>query len=54
MNCPKCGSTDNMVKDSHRYDTYNRRRRICNDCGYKFTTKEIYKADYLRLKNGKK
>lgn len=42
MRCPYCSSTDSQVKDSRPTDdnTAIRRRRICNDCGGRFTTFE--------------
>lgn len=42
MRCPYCNSTDSRVTDS-RPDTEDaiiRRRRVCNQCGAKFTTVE--------------
>ncbi|MDR1338002.1 MAG: transcriptional regulator NrdR [Rickettsiales bacterium] len=42
MRCPYCNSTDSQVKDS-RPDTEDaiiRRRRVCSQCGAKFTTVE--------------
>jgi transcriptional repressor NrdR len=42
MRCPFCGSADTQVKDSRptEDDTAIRRRRICADCGRRFTTFE--------------
>ena len=42
MRCPFCGSLDLQVKDSRPTDdgTAIRRRRICSDCGGRFTTFE--------------
>ena len=42
MRCPYCGSEDTQVKDSRPAEdnTSIRRRRICPDCGGRFTTFE--------------
>jgi len=42
MRCPYCGSLDTQVKDSRPTDDYAsiRRRRVCPDCGGRFTTFE--------------
>ena len=42
MRCPYCGSTDTQVKDSRPSEDHTtiRRRRICTDCGGRFTTFE--------------
>ena len=42
MRCPYCGSLDTQVKDSRPIDDAAaiRRRRICPDCGGRFTTFE--------------
>ena len=42
MRCPFCGSEDTQVKDSRPAEdsTSIRRRRICPDCGGRFTTFE--------------
>lgn len=42
MRCPYCGSTTTQVKDSRPTEdnTAIRRRRICPDCGGRFTTFE--------------
>jgi transcriptional repressor NrdR len=42
MRCPYCGSLDTQVKDSRPTDDSAaiRRRRICPDCGGRFTTFE--------------
>lgn len=57
MRCPYCNSTDSQVKDS-RPDTEDaiiRRRRVCNECGAKFTTVErIQMRDLLVRKNSGK
>jgi len=42
MRCPYCGSNDTQVKDSRPTEdgTAIRRRRLCPDCGGRFTTFE--------------
>ena len=42
MRCPYCVSDDTQVKDSRPAEDSNaiRRRRVCNDCGGRFTTFE--------------
>src|SRR3984893_2634313 len=42
MRCPYCGNVDTQVKDSRPSEdnTAIRRRRICSDCGGRFTTFE--------------
>jgi transcriptional repressor NrdR len=42
MRCPYCTSTNSQVKDSRPVDEHGaiRRRRVCDDCGGRFTTYE--------------
>jgi transcriptional repressor NrdR len=42
MRCPYCGSLDTQVKDSRPTEDASsiRRRRVCSDCGGRFTTFE--------------
>lgn len=42
MRCPYCGSTETQVKDSRPTEDHTaiRRRRVCADCGGRFTTFE--------------
>ena len=42
MRCPYCGSTNTQVKDSRPSEDHTtiRRRRVCADCGGRFTTFE--------------
>lgn len=42
MRCPYCGSNETQVKDSRPTEdnTAIRRRRVCSDCGGRFTTFE--------------
>lgn len=57
MRCPYCNSTESQVKDS-RPDTEDaiiRRRRVCDQCGAKFTTVErVQTRDLMVRKNGGK
>jgi len=58
MRCPFCSNHDSQVKDSRPTEdnTAIRRRRICDQCGSRFTTFErIQLRDLIVLKtNGKK
>ena len=40
MRCPFCGGLDTQVKDSRPSEDAIRRRRVCPDCGGRFTTFE--------------
>ncbi len=46
MRCPFCGDTTNRVMDSRlaRDETEIRRRRECQECGRRFTTRERLEA----------
>jgi transcriptional repressor NrdR len=54
MQCPKCGTKDTRVIDS-RVSTSGlaiRRRRSCQNCGYRFSTiEEIIREDLYVVKN---
>lgn len=57
MRCPYCNSTDSRVADSRpdSGDAVIRRRRVCNQCGAKFTTVErIQMRDLIVVKNSGK
>ena len=57
MRCPYCNSTDSRVADSRpdSGDAIIRRRRVCNQCGAKFTTVErIQMRDLIVVKNSGK
>ena len=57
MRCPYCNSTDSRVADSRpdSGDAVIRRRRVCNQCGAKFTTVErIQMRDLMVRKNSGK
>jgi transcriptional repressor NrdR len=55
MRCPYCNSSESQVKDSrpNEEDATIRRRRVCNDCGAKFTTLErVQLRDIMVRKSG--
>ena len=51
MRCPNCNSLNTYVKDSRPKQEETRivRRHECRDCGYRFTTYQIYKDTYDEL-----
>lgn len=51
MRCPKCGHLEDKVLDSRssREGAATRRRRVCLDCGQRFTTYEEIVKDALRV-----
>jgi transcriptional regulator NrdR family protein len=50
MNCPDCESDNCFAIDSRiRRDGIRRRRYKCLDCGYRYTTVEIYAGDHDKL-----
>jgi transcriptional repressor NrdR len=56
MKCPNCGSLNDKVVDTRQSKdgTVIRRRRECNDCGFRFTTYERYEEEKIivKKKNG--
>lgn len=58
MRCPYCSSIESQVKDSRPTDdnTAIRRRRVCSDCGGRFTTFERVQLRELFIlkKSGKR
>ena len=58
MRCPYCGNPDTQVKDSRPSEDYTaiRRRRVCPDCGGRFTTFERVQLRELTVvkKNGRR
>ena len=58
MRCPYCGNGDTQVKDSRPTEDGSsiRRRRVCNDCGGRFTTFERVQLRELTVlkKTGKR
>lgn len=47
MICPKCTSDDSLVIESRKSPLGIRRRRDCQDCGHRWTTVEINRADLI-------
>jgi transcriptional repressor NrdR len=58
MRCPYCGNIDTQVKDSRPSEdnTSIRRRRVCQDCGGRFTTFERVQLRELMVlkRNGRR
>jgi len=58
MRCPYCGGLDTQVKDSRPTEDASsiRRRRVCSDCGGRFTTSERVQLRELTVvkKNGRR
>ena len=53
MRCPYCGNVDTQVKDSRPSEDNSsiRRRRVCQDCGGRFTTfKRVQLRELMVLK----
>lgn len=40
MRCPECGGNTTVLETRTLFSEEIRRRRICRDCGYRFTTIE--------------
>lgn len=55
MRCPNCGSFNTQVRNCRRYEPQfdeNHtvwRRRLCHDCGHKWTTYEVSDKQYQKL-----
>ncbi|PIE51691.1 transcriptional regulator NrdR [Candidatus Fermentibacteria bacterium] len=58
MRCPRCSSSNDRVIDSRsvKEGRATRRRRECNECGYRFTTYEYIETSYptVKKKNGQR
>ncbi|MCK5133741.1 MAG: transcriptional repressor NrdR [Candidatus Sabulitectum sp.] len=56
MRCPRCSNSNDRVIDSRtvKDGRATRRRRECNECGYRFTTYEYIETSYPSVvkKNG--
>ena len=50
MNCPKCEANKLTIYNSRYNGEYTWRRRLCENCGYKFSTAEITVELYEELK----
>ncbi|MBE0481536.1 MAG: transcriptional repressor NrdR [Dehalococcoidia bacterium] len=49
MKCPGCGHEENRVTDSRDFDNTVRRRRLCLQCGFRFTTYERVQTGNLAI-----
>lgn len=55
MNCPRCNHPDSRVVDTRGDAGHIRRRRVCERCGHRFTTREFTDsqlAEYTTRKRG--
>lgn len=50
MICPKCSGNNDIVIDSRNRAFSVRRRRVCNDCGYRYTTIELLAKNRKAIK----
>ena len=50
MICPACNKSLTRVLDSRDEDSFVRRRRSCQKCGYRFTTFERIESPKLKVK----
>lgn len=50
MTCPSCGSNNTKVLDSRPSKGQVVRRRVCMECGHRFTTAERITAEYMRVR----
>lgn len=50
MVCPKCGQRNSYAVDSREVAGVRRRRYECEDCGARWTTREISDAEYRALR----
>lgn len=50
MKCPKCNGENVYTHDTrHPADFDTRRRRVCGDCGWSFSTIEIPLENFKRM-----
>ena len=50
--CPKCGTRAEVIDCRFKEKTgATKRRRKCNECGYKYSTHEVDEEMYKRLIN---
>ena len=55
LRCPDCGSSNYKTIDSRDSRAIGRlRRRVCLNCGGRFTTREVTEIDYKRIVNRQK
>jgi len=47
MLCPHCAERDNKVTQTREHQAYNwiRRRRVCNQCDYRWNTLELMESE---------
>ncbi len=45
IKCPECGYTQNKVIYGQDVGSKRRRRRVCENCGHRFNTVEVYVPD---------
>lgn len=50
MICPKCKNNNDMVIDSRNHAHSIRRRRVCVECGYRYTTVELLAKNRKAIK----
>lgn len=50
MRCPFCGSDETRVKDTRRCKGELVRKRVCEQCGERFSTAERITAEYLQVR----
>jgi DNA-directed RNA polymerase subunit RPC12/RpoP len=41
IRCPRCGSLDHQMTDSHSVAYFRRRHYVCRRCGRRFATREV-------------
>lgn len=50
LRCPTCSNPSNYVVDSRSHDgEYIRRRRLCTNCGCRYSTYEIFTEQFTEL-----
>ena len=49
--CPNCGRAELRVINTRNYTEHVVRRRECKECGRRYTTYEVSKAEYKDLKS---
>ena len=55
LDCPKCGWPVNKVSDSRPVDKGIRRRRVCEECGHRWTTYEFTVKEWMnRMKKAER
>ena len=49
INCPTCGHPHSRVEETRNRDGFYQRRRICNNCGAGFVTREYSSMQISKL-----